>query len=207
MRVANNNSFVFSCYGPVSEVKPSNGSGCILAHCMGLGKTFQLITLLDTVIRYEELYTKKILIICPKSTILNWGDEFKKWLKEIEREDGNKLKVDYFEDKIGFEQKIKHLEEWYEYKNPSVFLMNYESFRILANWEGPGGKRNKTSMPEETVKRYQARIKKCLLDPGPHLVVCDEGHIIKNQKGKTNVAVTKIATKRRIILTGTPVQK
>lgn len=36
--------------------------------------------------------------------------------------------------------------------------------------------------------------------------VCDEGHLIKNQNGATNKAVMKINTKRRIILTGTPVQ-
>ncbi|KAG5676156.1 hypothetical protein PVAND_006005 [Polypedilum vanderplanki] len=199
-------SFMYdNCYGPIDEVKPDNGSGCILAHCMGLGKTFQLITLLHTVIRYNELYTKRILIICPKSTILNWGEEFKKWLKGIESDDGRKLVVRNFEENLSMEQKIKKLEEWHECKNPSVFLINYETFRILANWSG-SSKRNKTPIPEETAKKYQARIKKCLLDPGPHLVVCDEGHIIKNQKGKTNLAVTKITTKRRIILTGTPVQ-
>lgn len=49
-------------------------------------------------------------------------------------------------------------------------------------------------------------IDKCLLNPGPDLVVCDEGHIIKNQTGATNRAITNIRTKRRIVLTGTPVQ-
>lgn len=61
-------------------------------------------------------------------------------------------------------------------------------------------------MPEQEVKRLQENISKCLLKPGPDLVVCDEGHLIKNQTGATNKAITKIHTRRRIILTGTPVQ-
>jgi SNF2 family DNA or RNA helicase len=38
------------------------------------------------------------------------------------------------------------------------------------------------------------------------LVVCDEGHRLKNNKIKTAQAVNALATKRRIILSGTPIQ-
>lgn len=58
-----------NCFGSVDEAKPDNGSGCILAHCMGLGKTLQLIALIHTVSRYPDLHTTKILVICPKTTV------------------------------------------------------------------------------------------------------------------------------------------
>jgi hypothetical protein len=47
---------------------------------------------------------------------------------------------------------------------------------------------------------------RCLLDPGPDIVICDEGHLLKNEKSALNKAVNRIRTLRRIILTGTPLQ-
>lgn len=170
---------------------------------MGLGKTLQLITLIHTVIRHPLLCTKRILVICPKSTILNWHDEFQRWLGGIS--ESCRLKPYFLPDNIKIEEKIKKLGEWYNRESPSVFLINYEAFRTLVNWSG-SRKRAKQQIAEKIVKEYQDKIKKYLLEPGPQLVVCDEGHLIKNQKGATNQAITKISTRRRIILTGTPIQ-
>lgn len=71
------------CYGSVEGIKKHPGSGCILAHCMGLGKTLQLIALLHTVISYKELKTSKVLVLCPKSTVMNWADEIVRWLEPL----------------------------------------------------------------------------------------------------------------------------
>lgn len=46
----------------------------------------------------------------------------------------------------------------------------------------------------------------CLLSPGPDLVACDEGHLLKNAKTSLSKAVNRIRTLRRIGLTGTPLQ-
>lgn len=89
--------FVYdSCYGAVDQIEKYPGSGCILAHCMGLGKTLQLIAVLHTLIRYPQLKTNRILVVCPKSTVMNWSEEIKRWLGPIRT--GPKLKVLFFPD-------------------------------------------------------------------------------------------------------------
>lgn len=71
------------CYGGSSGSRTA-GSGCILAHCMGLGKTMQVIALMNTVICYPQLNTKRIIVVCPKSTVMNWAQEIRHWLGDIQ---------------------------------------------------------------------------------------------------------------------------
>lgn len=52
----------------------------------------------------------------------------------------------------------------------------------------------------------QQPFQKMLVNPGPDLLVCDEGHILKNEKTTVSCALDSVRTTRRIILTGTPLQ-
>ena len=191
-----------TCFGSISD-KEVTASGCILAHCMGLGKTLQLITLIHTLISYPQLKTKRILVICPKSTIMNWKDEFVQWLRGI---DTKNLAIEYLGDTMKFQDRVNLLKKWHTSSRPGVFLINYEAFRNLVNYSGNQGLKSKVPLPASEVLRLQEVITRCLLSPGPDLVVCDEGHLIKNLASKITKAITKIETRRRIILTGTPVQ-
>ena len=56
----------------------SAGFGCILAHSMGLGKTFQVIAFSDVFLRNTG--AKTVLIIVPINTIQNWMAEYNSWL-------------------------------------------------------------------------------------------------------------------------------
>lgn len=70
-----------ACFESLAKIQKSQGNGCILAHCMGLGKTLQVIALCHTLLcNDDKTNVHKVLIICPVSTILNWVNEFDKWL-------------------------------------------------------------------------------------------------------------------------------
>lgn len=72
--------------------------------------------------------------------------------------------------------------------------MGYERFRNLALCK--------------RVKRAKQKVElqKFLLDPGADIVVCDEGHVMRNSNSSTSISINKIRTKLRIVLTGTPLQ-
>lgn len=184
----------FMWEGTIESLKQlisSSGSGCILAHCMGLGKTLQVIVFTHTLLTNE--HTKKAiktcLVICPYNTILNWAQEYESWLDEEE------LKLNVFElasVKDNY-RRASCLEEWKE--KGGVMIMSYDMFRLLV---------------QENSKRIPKKLKSIftytLLDPGPDLVICDEGHILKNESSAISKATVRIKTRRRVVLTGTPLQ-
>ncbi|CAF4369707.1 unnamed protein product, partial [Rotaria sp. Silwood2] len=168
--------------------KKRNGNGCILAHCMGLGKTLQVISFIHTVFNYDKITkVKTCLILCPINAALNWSNEFDHWLTDIEPP------IDLYQlTTMKPNLRVCHLNYWHE--NGGVVIMGYEMYRRLAN--GFGLKN----------KKLKAEAYKCLVDPGPDIVVADEGHILKNAQTALAKCLSKIKTSRRIVLTGTPLQ-
>lgn len=81
--------------------------------------------------------------------------------------------------------RVKLIENWH--KIGGVLIMGYEAFRNLIQMNVPA-------------------FNTCLAQPGPDLVICDEGHLLKNDKTSLSNAFHHIRTKRRIALTGTPLQ-
>jgi len=170
------------------QKKKSEGSGCILAHCMGLGKTLQVISFIHTILNYDQMTNvKTCLVLCPINAALNWSNEFDYWLNDVEPP------VDHYQlTTIKPNLRLAHLNFWFEHGG--VMIMGYEMYRRLASGFGL---RN---------KKLKEQAFRCLVDPGPDVIVADEGHILKNAQTALAKCLTKIRTKRRIVLTGTPLQ-
>ncbi|KAB5522767.1 hypothetical protein PHYPO_G00163210 [Pangasianodon hypophthalmus] len=178
-----------SCCESIAKVKSSPGSGCLLAHCMGLGKTLQVITLLHTVLTCELVELNTALVVCPLNTVLNWKAEFDKWQRGI-----TKKKMEVMElatVKLAC-SRVSALTSWH--RRGGVMIMSYEMYRIL------------TDRDQAKYAKQQENLRTALRDPGPDIVVCDEGHVLKNESTAIYKAMRSIRTRRRIVLTGTPLQ-
>ncbi|KAL3650059.1 hypothetical protein CASFOL_006462 [Castilleja foliolosa] len=162
------------------------GLGCILAHTMGLGKTFQVIAFLYTVMRKVDLGLKTALVVTPVSVLHNWRTEFMKW-RPCEL---NPLHI-FMLDDVPREKRVELLTKWKT--KGGVLLIGYAAFRNL-------------SQGKYVKDRDVANEISCLLQDVPDILVCDEAHIIKNIKGDTTHALKQVKCQRRIALTGSPLQ-
>lgn len=82
------------------------------------------------------------------------------------------------------EQKYIVISKWRAFGG--VLVMGYETFRILVS----------TKKKQEREKE----ISEALLDPGPQLVICDEGHRIKNENAQVLIYLYFISSMNRFFL-------
>ncbi|MEQ2167616.1 hypothetical protein GOODEAATRI_005839 [Goodea atripinnis] len=231
----------------LDRYKTSSGFGCILAHSMGLGKTLQVISFIDILLRNTEAHT--VLAIVP-----NWLTEFNLWLPPQEAlppdtdptcVTGRMFKVHILNDEHKYVTcwpiymckrprsnilsinradcvtprttlaRAKVVEEWS--RDGGVLLMGYEMYRLLSMKKSfVMGKKRKTKKPagpviidldeEDRQQELMKGIEKAIARPGPDVVICDEGHRIKNYHASTSQALKNIRSRRRVVLTGYPLQ-
>nr|XP_023016446.1 uncharacterized protein LOC111505806 [Leptinotarsa decemlineata] len=201
-----------------SRFESSSGFGCILAHSMGLGKTLQIVTFSDIFLRHTPART--ILCIMPINTLQNWMAEFNMWLPKAEVAANSPLNADGEVRPRNFEllvlndshktlvARAKVIHEWRT--KGGVLLIGYEQFRLLSSRKFPKS-RKKTSEMDRAANDDRNRIlfdevHTALVKPGPDLVICDEGHRIKNSHASISQALKQMETKRRVVLTGYPLQ-
>ncbi|XP_053724761.1 helicase ARIP4 isoform X1 [Synchiropus splendidus] len=207
----------------LDRYKTSNGFGCILAHSMGLGKTLQVISFIDILLRNTEAHT--VLAIVPVNTLQNWLSEFNLWLPPQESlppdTDPNILAGRVFKVHILNDEhkttlaRAKVVEDWS--RDGGVLLMGYEMYRLLSMKKSfVMGKKRKSKKPagpiiidldeEDRQQELMQGIEKAIARPGPDVVICDEGHRIKNYHASTSQALKNIRSRRRVVLTGYPLQ-
>uniref|UniRef100_A0AC35U0B7 DNA repair and recombination protein RAD54 n=1 Tax=Rhabditophanes sp. KR3021 TaxID=114890 RepID=A0AC35U0B7_9BILA len=165
-------------YECVTGLKIQDYYGSIMADEMGLGKTLQCIALLWTLLRQSPSGkpTFNKCIIVCPSSLV------KNWDGEIYKwlkGRINPLPIDFG----GKEVIQRHLESFMNdrsmYASTPVLIISYEGFRL-----------------------YSDILSKSEIG----MVICDEGHRLKNSENQTYQALSRLNCKRRILISGTPIQ-
>ncbi|KAI4279016.1 MAG: hypothetical protein LQ337_000623 [Flavoplaca oasis] len=170
--------FLYRCTtGLIDE----NANGCIMADEMGLGKTLQCIALMWTLLKQSpdpgKSTIQKCVIACPSSLVRNWANELVKWL--------GKDAVTPFacDGKASKAELTSQLRQWCIASGRAVvrpvLIVSYETLRLNV----------------DELKNTQIG-----------LLLCDEGHRLKNGESQTFTALNDLNVTRRVILSGTPIQ-
>lgn len=170
--------FLYRCTtGLVSD----QARGCIMADEMGLGKTLQCIALMWTLLKQSPQPGKptieKCIIVCPSSLVRNWANELVKWLGAAAP---GVLALD---GKLSREQMFESVQRWADAKGRAVLQPV-----LISSYE--------------TLRNFQ----EALGDTPIGLLLCDEGHRLKNSDSLTFQSLALLNVPRRVILSGTPIQ-
>ncbi|KAJ5482954.1 DNA repair protein rhp54 [Penicillium diatomitis] len=168
-------------YRATTGLIDKNANGCIMADGMGLGKTLQCISLMWTLLKQDpeagRTTIQKCVIACPSSLVGNWANELTKWL-------GKDATTPFAIDgKASKAELISQLKQWAIASGRSVvrpvLIVSYETLRMYVD---------------------------VLKDTSIGLLLCDEGHRLKNKESLTWMALNSLNVSRRVILSGTPIQ-
>jgi DNA repair and recombination protein RAD54 and RAD54-like protein len=168
-------------YRATTGLIDENAKGCIMADEMGLGKTLQCIALMWTLLKQSPKAGKstiqKCIVACPASLVKNWANELVKWLGE------GTVTPFAIDGKATKEELSSQLKQWAIASGRAVtrpvLIVSYESLRLNVDE---------------------------LKDVKIGLMLCDEGHRLKNSDSNTYTALTGLKVERRVILSGTPIQ-
>lgn len=170
--------FLYRCVTGLIDAK---ANGCIMADEMGLGKTLQCIALMWTLLKQSpepgKSTIQKCVIACPSSLVRNWANELVKWL-------GKDAVTPFAVDgKASKDELTTQLRQWSVASGRAVvrpvLIVSYETLRLNVG-------------------------ELCNTPIG--LLLCDEGHRLKNGESQTFEALNGLNVSRRVILSGTPIQ-
>ncbi|KAI6225482.1 BMA-XNP-1, isoform a [Aphelenchoides fujianensis] len=173
-------------------------------------KPHQTIAYLHTILTHETISKtiRRVLIFVPKNVVLNWANEFEQWLHKNDRS-LDTIRVFEMGTVTENAKRLELLKAWKTCEQSSCLIMGYELFRRLTcDMTKPNaqGKFRKLKNADKELMELQPQYREYLQNPGADLVVLDEGHMLKNPKSALTQCMGEIATLRRIVLSGTPMQ-
>ncbi|CAM9559187.1 unnamed protein product, partial [Phaeothamnion confervicola] len=154
------------------------GEGCILADDMGLGKTLQSISLMWTLLKQGMTPGRPV---AKRAIVVCPTSLVKNWEAEIEKWLHSDCRCIALSESSR-DQVISSITLFLQSPVYRVLIVSYETFRIH-------------------VERFQARADSCC-----DLLICDEAHRLKNADTATNQALSSLKCRRRVLLSGTPMQ-
>ncbi|XP_078187735.1 DNA repair and recombination protein RAD54-like isoform X2 [Callithrix jacchus] len=149
-----------------------------MADEMGLGKTLQCITLMWTLLRQSPECKPEI----DKAVVVSPSSLVKNWYNEVGKWLGGRIQPLAIDggSKDDIDQKLEGFMNQRGARVPSpILIISYETFRLHV------GVLQKGSVG---------------------LVICDEGHRLKNSENQTYQALDSLNTSRRVLISGTPIQ-
>ncbi|XP_077981865.1 DNA repair and recombination protein RAD54-like [Glandiceps talaboti] len=162
----------------VTGRKIEDSYGCIMADEMGLGKTLQCITLMWTLLRQSPEGKPEI----DKSIVVAPSSLVKNWYNEVNKWLGARITP------LAIDSGSKS-----DIDRNLVMFMNQRGSRI--------------PHPILIISYETFRLHSAVLHRGSvGLVICDEGHRLKNSENQTYQALSGLNSKRRVLLSGTPIQ-
>ncbi|KAL4615849.1 hypothetical protein ACB092_07G156700 [Castanea dentata] len=163
----------------VSNLVGDNPGGCILAHAPGSGKTFMIISFMQSFLgKYPQA---RPLVVLPKGILATWKKEFKTWqVEDIPLYDFYTAKAE------NRSQQLEVLHKWVEHK--SILFLGYKQFSTIVCDDG--NSEISTSCQEILLKV-------------PSILILDEGHTPRNENTDVLQSLAKVQTPRKVVLSGT----
>ncbi|XP_028765718.1 protein CHROMATIN REMODELING 35-like isoform X1 [Neltuma alba] len=163
----------------VRNLAGDNPGGCILAHAPGSGKTFMIISFMQSFLgKYPQAHP---LVVLPKGILATWKKEFQTWqVEDIPLYDFYSAKAD------SRSQQLEVLKQWVEQK--SILFLGYKQFSSIVCDTG-------TSPVSVTCQK--------ILLEAPSILILDEGHTPRNDNTDIVQSLTKVQTPRKVVLSGT----
>eukprot|EP01038_Epipyxis_sp_PR26KG_P013185 gene13185-17668_t len=154
------------------------GEGCILADDMGLGKTLMSITLMWTLLNIPSNSVSITTRDVRKAMIVCPTSLVGNWDNEIRKWVGN---------------------------NCPTFAVKSDPKKMIASFLHHRGK-GVLIISYETQRLYSKLFEKAKSDNYCDLLICDEAHKLKNADSGLSKSLNHLPTKKRILLSGTPMQ-